>query len=158
LAINEATTLMLAHSSRYRQPLGVLMLDADHFKSVNDRFGHNGGDKVLRSLVLSIRTTLRESDLIGRVGGEEFVVLSPGADLAGTMMLAERVRATVEKTPLTIDGQSVTLTVSVGVANAASSDRDGNTLLQRADAALYAAKRAGRNRVEAAMTEKAPSH
>ncbi|MBB6245912.1 GGDEF domain-containing protein [Rhodanobacter sp. A1T4] len=154
LAINEATTLMLAHSSRYRQPLGVLMLDADHFKSVNDRFGHNGGDKVLRSLVLSIRTTLRESDLIGRVGGEEFVVLSPGADLAGTLMLAERVRATVEKTPLTIDGQSVTLTVSVGVANAASSDRDGSTLLQRADAALYAAKRAGRNRVEAAMAEK----
>lgn len=157
LAINEATTLMLAHSTRYRQPLGVLMLDADHFKNVNDRFGHNGGDKVLRSLVFSIRATLRDSDLIGRVGGEEFVVLSPGADLANAMLLAERVRATVEKTPLIIDGQSLTLTVSVGVAVAASNDRDGTALLQRADAALYAAKRAGRNRVEAAA-EKGAVH
>nr|WP_255481554.1 GGDEF domain-containing protein [Rhodanobacter sp. ANJX3] len=153
LAINEATTLMLAHSARYRQPLGVLMLDADHFKSVNDRFGHNGGDKVLRSLVFSIRATLRDSDLIGRVGGEEFVVLSPGADLAGAMLLAERVRSTVEKTPLVIDGQSLALTVSVGVAVAAMNDRDGAALLQRADAALYEAKRAGRNRVKAAVAK-----
>nr|WP_255457778.1 GGDEF domain-containing protein [Rhodanobacter sp. K2T2] len=153
LAINEATTLMLAHSARYRQPLGVLMLDADHFKSVNDRFGHNGGDKVLRSLVFSIRATLRDSDLIGRVGGEEFVVLSPGADLAGAMLLAERVRSTVEKTPLVIDGQSLALTVSVGVAVAAINDRDGAALLQRADAALYEAKRAGRNRVKAAVAK-----
>ena len=153
LAINEATSLMLAHSTRYREPLGVLMLDADHFKSVNDRFGHNGGDKVLRSLVFSIRATLRESDLIGRVGGEEFVVLSPGADLDNAMLLAERVRATVEKTPLIIDGHALTLTVSVGVAIAAPNDRDGNALLQRADAALYAAKRAGRNRVEAAAAK-----
>jgi diguanylate cyclase (GGDEF)-like protein len=151
LAINEATTLMLAHSARYRQPLGVLMLDADHFKNVNDRFGHNGGDKVLRSLVVSIRATLRDSDLIGRVGGEEFVVLSPGADLASAMLLAERVRSTVENTPLVIDGQPLTLTVSVGVAVAAVNDRDGTALLQRADAALYEAKRAGRNRVQAGV-------
>ena len=127
------------------------MLDADHFKSVNDRFGHNGGDKVLRSLVFSIRATLRDSDLIGRVGGEEFVVLSPGADLASAMRLAERVRSTVAETPLVIDGQSLTLTVSVGVAVAGLNDRDGAALLQRADAALYEAKRAGRNRVEAAV-------
>ncbi len=150
LAISESTTLMLAHSIRYRQPLGVLMLDADHFKNVNDRFGHHGGDKVLRALVFSIRATLRDSDLIGRIGGEEFVVLSPGADLTNAMLLAERVRATVENTPLIIDGQSLTLTVSVGVAVATSNDRDGVALLHRADAALYAAKRAGRNRVEAA--------
>jgi diguanylate cyclase (GGDEF)-like protein len=150
LAIHEATTLMLAHSRRYRQPLGVLMLDADHFKSINDRFGHNGGDKVLRSLVFSIRAMLRDSDLIGRVGGEEFVVLSPGADLASALLLAERVRATVERSPLMIDGQSLTLTISIGVAVVADDDRDGAAVLKRADAALYAAKRAGRNRVEAA--------
>jgi diguanylate cyclase (GGDEF)-like protein len=151
LAISESTTLMLAHSIRYQQPLGVLMLDADHFKNVNDRFGHHGGDKVLRALVFSIRATLRDSDLIGRIGGEEFVVLSPGADLANATLLAERVRATVENTPLIIDGQSFTLTVSVGVAVATPNDRDGAALLHRADAALYAAKRAGRNRVEAAV-------
>jgi diguanylate cyclase (GGDEF)-like protein len=154
LAIDEATTMMLAHSARYRQSLAVLMLDADHFKSVNDRFGHNGGDKVLRSLVFSIRATLRDSDLIGRVGGEEFVVLSPGADMASAMLLAERVRSTVEHTPLVIDGQSLTLTVSVGVAVAALNESDGTVLLQRADAALYEAKRAGRNRVEAAVDKR----
>jgi diguanylate cyclase (GGDEF)-like protein len=145
---------MLAHSARYRQSLAVLMLDADHFKSVNDRFGHNGGDKVLRSLVFSIRATLRDSDLIGRVGGEEFVVLSPGADMASAMLLAERVRSTVEQTPLVIDGQSLTLTVSVGVAVAALNESDGTALLKRADAALYGAKRAGRNRVEAAVDKR----
>jgi diguanylate cyclase (GGDEF)-like protein len=154
LAIDEATTMMLAHSARYRQSLAVLMLDADHFKSVNDRFGHNGGDKVLRSLVFSIRATLRDSDLIGRVGGEEFVVLSPGADMASAMLLAERVRSTVEQTPLVIDGQSLTLTVSVGVAVAALNESDGTALLKRADAALYGAKRAGRNRVEAAVDKR----
>jgi diguanylate cyclase (GGDEF)-like protein len=106
---------------------------------------------VLRSLVVSIRATLRDSDLIGRVGGEEFVVLSPGADLASAMLLAERVRSTVENTPLVIDGQPLTLTVSVGVAVAAVNDRDGTALLQRADAALYEAKRAGRNRVQAGV-------
>ncbi len=156
LAINEATTLMLAQSTRYQQSLGVLMLDADHFKSINDRFGHSGGDKVLRALVLSIRATLRDSDLIGRVGGEEFVVLSPGADLASALLLAERVRTTVEATPLLIDDQALTLTVSVGVAIAALDDRDGAALLKRADAALYAAKRAGRNRVEAAGESRIP--
>lgn len=155
LAINEATTLMLAHAARHRQPLGMLMLDTDHFKSVNDRFGHDCGDKVLCSLVLSIRNTLRDNDLMGRVGGEEFVVLSPGADLASAMILAERVRATVEKTPLVIDGHSLALTVSVGVSVAGLNDRDGRALLQRADAALYAAKRAGRNRVEAAVEKAA---
>ena len=155
LAINEATTLMLTQAIRYRSSLGVLMLDADHFKSVNDRFGHQGGDKVLRALVASIRATLRESDIIGRVGGEEFVVLSPGADLAAALILAERVRATVEKTPLLIDGHEVKLTVSVGAATARATDREGSVLLKRADAALYAAKRSGRNRVEAAVDDQA---
>lgn len=149
LAINEATTMMLAQAARNRQPLTVLMLDVDHFKRVNDRFGHNGGDKVLRELAASIRGTLRESDMIGRVGGEEFVVLSPGAELRGALVLAERIRKTVEATPLVIDGQALTLTVSVGVAAAVTNDRDGIALLKRADAALYAAKRCGRNQVKA---------
>lgn len=149
LAIYEATAMMLAQAARNRQPLAVLMLDADYFKNVNDRFGHNGGDKVLRELAASIRGTLRESDMIGRVGGEEFVVLSPGAEMAGALKLAERIRSTVEATRLLIDGHQLTLTVSVGVTMALANDRDGIALLKCADAALYAAKRAGRNTVKA---------
>lgn len=157
LAINEATAMMLAQSARSRQPLAVLMLDADHFKSVNDRFGHNGGDNVLRALVSSIRGTLRDGDMFGRVGGEEFVVLSQGAELANALALAERIRKTVEATPLLIGDQRLTLTVSVGVAVALANDRDGAALLERADAALYAAKRGGRNRVAAFSGVAAPS-
>ncbi len=152
LAIQEATTRLLARNVTQRQSLGVLMLDADHFKGVNDRFGHGGGDKVLRALVSSIRATLRENDVIGRVGGEEFVVLSPGTDLHAALALGERVRMMVENTPLLIDGDMLQLTVSVGVAVASPAERDGAVVLQRADKALYAAKRAGRNRVMATAT------
>ena len=149
LAIDETITRLLAQAARQRQTLGVLMLDADHFKNVNDRFGHAGGDKVLRALVASIRSSLRESDLIGRVGGEEFVVLLPHSDMAAALALGERIRLMVETMPLLIDGQMLQLTVSVGVALAAATERDGAAVLQRADTGLYAAKRAGRNRVMA---------
>jgi len=149
LAIDEATTRLLERAIRQRQSLGVLMLDADHFKSVNDRFGHGSGDKVLRALVSRIRATLRETDVIGRVGGEEFVVLSPGLDLPAALQLGERIRLMVQSTPILIDDHMLQLTVSVGVAVAAPGERDGAAVLQRADKALYAAKRAGRNRVMA---------
>ncbi len=149
LAIDETITRLLAQAARQRQTLGVLMLDADHFKNVNDRFGHAGGDKVLRALVASIRSSLRESDLIGRVGGEEFVVLLPHTDMTAALALGERIRLMVETMPLLIDGQMLQLTVSVGVALAATTERDGAAVLQRADTGLYAAKRAGRNRVMA---------
>lgn len=150
LAISEEASRLLSQAARQGQTLGVLMLDADHFKAVNDRFGHAGGDEVLRALVASIRATLRGNDVVGRVGGEEFVVLSPGTDLRTAMALGERVRRTVESTPLRIDDQCLRLTVSVGVAVAALSERDAAAVLQRADKALYEAKRAGRNRVMAA--------
>jgi diguanylate cyclase (GGDEF)-like protein len=149
LAIDEATAQLLDRAVRQRQSLGVLMLDADHFKSVNDRFGHGSGDKVLRALVSRIRATLRVSDVIGRVGGEEFVVLSPGIDLPAALQLGERIRLMVQSTPILIDDHMLQLTVSVGVAVAASGELDGATVLKRADKALYDAKRAGRNRVMA---------
>ncbi len=147
LAIDEALHQMLACCSREQQPLAVLMLDADHFKSVNDRFGHAGGDKVLQALVASIRATLRQQDVIGRVGGEEFVVLAPATDLVEAQQLGERIRQMVEGEPLLVDGQLLPLTVSLGVALARDAGRDGMTVLQRADGALYAAKQEGRNRV-----------
>jgi diguanylate cyclase (GGDEF)-like protein len=150
LALTETATQLLAQANRAGRPLGVLMIDADHFKSVNDRFGHGGGDKVLLALVGSIRATLRAGNAIGRVGGEEFVVLAPDTSLEQALVLAERIRATVESTPLLVDGHLLQLTVSIGAAATEPGESDVAALLQRADAALYAAKHAGRNRVMAA--------
>ncbi|PWK92687.1 GGDEF domain-containing protein [Fulvimonas soli] len=149
LALGEAAERLLG-AGMWRGSLGVLLLDADHFKSVNDRYGHEGGDRVLLELVTCIRRILRADDVVGRIGGEEFVVLSPGTGLRAAFALGERIRAVVERTPLQIDGETMRLTVSVGVAVAAPGERDVAAVLKRADAALYAAKRAGRNRVMSA--------
>ncbi|UGB37349.1 GGDEF domain-containing protein [Frateuria soli] len=151
LALIETATQLLSHAHRVGRPLGVLMIDADHFKSINDRFGHGGGDKVLLALVGSIRGTLRAGNAIGRIGGEEFVVLAPDTGLEQAMVLAERIRRTIESTPLLVEGHLLQLTVSIGAAAAEpGAQEDVMNLLQRADAALYAAKHAGRNRVMAA--------
>ena len=150
LALNETATQLLAHANRMGRSLGVLMIDADHFKSVNDRFGHGGGDKVLLALADGIRGTLRAGNVIGRVGGEEFVVLAPDTALEEALVLAERIRQTVECTPLMVDGHLLQLTVSIGAAATLPGERDVARLLQRADTALYEAKHAGRNRVMAA--------
>jgi diguanylate cyclase (GGDEF)-like protein len=149
LALTERARELLAQASRAGYPLSVLMIDADHFKSVNDRFGHGGGDAALLALVDSIRGTLRAGHVIGRVGGEEFVVLAPDTHAEQALVLAERIRETVEATPLLVDGHPLQLTVSIGAATSQLGERDVSRLLQRADAALYAAKRAGRNRVMA---------
>jgi diguanylate cyclase (GGDEF)-like protein len=149
LALNEAANQLLAQAGRSGSELGVLMIDADHFKSVNDRFGHGGGDKVLLALVDSIRVTLRGGNVIGRIGGEEFVVLAPDTALDQALVLGERIRSRVEATPLLVDGHLVRLTVSIGATTARPDERDVPALLKRADAALYQAKRAGRNRVMA---------
>jgi len=149
LALVEAAGRALDAAVGDGRPLGVLMLDVDHFKAVNDRFGHGGGDQVLLSLVERIQRVLGRGDVIGRIGGEEFVVLSPGHGLRHTRVLGERIRAEVEGAQLTLDGRAFGMTVSVGVTEAAPAERNVTALLQRADAALYAAKRAGRNRVVA---------
>lgn len=149
LALIEAAERMLGEVARDGRPLGVLMLDVDHFKSVNDRFGHSGGDKVLRAFASTIRHALDGGELLGRIGGEEFVVLAPGCRTTETLALAERIRTAVTAVAPVIDGYTLALTVSVGVANARPGERDVPALLRRADAALYAAKRAGRNRVVA---------
>ena len=145
LALSEAARKLLAAAARAQQPVGVLMLDADHFKSVNDRFGHAVGDKVLLGLVASILSTLRTEDVIGRVGGEEFVVLAPNTSLQSVTVLAERIRAALGNAPLLVEGHTLRLTVSIGAAVARDGERDVAAVLRRADQALYAAKRAGRN-------------
>lgn len=153
LATNEMMEYLLARAARKEQSLAVLMLDADHFKSVNDRFGHAGGDKVLQAMVAGIRVCLRDSDVLGRVGGEEFVVLSPETSLSGAMTLAERIRKSVEATSMIVDGKAVQLTLSIGVTTARLAERDAEAVFERADKALYAAKRSGRNQVAATLAD-----
>jgi diguanylate cyclase (GGDEF)-like protein len=126
----------------------LLMLDLDHFKQVNDTYGHPAGDAVLRKMAELLKEQAKSSQLCGRVGGEEFAVLCPGDELKRGSELGERIRFAVEKAFITFDGQHIPITTSVGVASRASeSDESAEKLFERADAQLYAAKAAGRNRV-----------
>ncbi|MYN10233.1 CHASE domain-containing protein [Pseudoduganella aquatica] len=126
----------------------VLMLDLDHFKRVNDEYGHATGDAVLRHLAALMRDSQRKIDTLGRVGGEEFAVLLPGADMPAALAFAERLRQRIAGTPLQVDGRALSVTVSIGIAALDPADASGDAALVRADKALYCAKRAGRNRVE----------
>ncbi|SEJ18882.1 GGDEF domain-containing protein [Frateuria terrea] len=130
--------------------LAALMLDADHFKAINDRFGHAVGDHVLAALANGIAALLRPGDVLGRAGGEEFLLLLPRSDLASAIALAEVLRAHVATMSLELDRQVQPITVSIGVAVRTPDDRDMAGLVRRADRALYQAKHAGRNRVVAA--------
>ncbi len=126
----------------------VLMLDIDHFKDINDAHGHDWGDAVLRHLAGLMRESQRKIDMLGRVGGEEFAILLPGADPEAARAFAERLRQRVAGTPMARDGSSIAITVSIGIASLAPAERSGDAALVRADQALYRAKRGGRNRVE----------
>lgn len=131
--------------------LSALMIDVDHFKRVNDQYGHDAGDEALVWLGSHLRVEARASDLVGRLGGEEFVMLLPGTRLAEALVLAERLRATVAATPADLGGGiEWPLTISVGVAERRPGDTEVRSLLRRADDAMYEAKRSGRNRVVAA--------
>jgi diguanylate cyclase (GGDEF)-like protein len=134
---------------RSRQPLGLLMLDIDHFKEVNDQHGHLAGDAVLASLAGIIRSTIRESDLAARYGGEEFAVIVHETPLEGAMRLAGRIRSAVESAVFPND---LKLTVSIGVA-CTNDPEKFDRLFEVADTALYEAKRAGRNQVQTLVEE-----
>lgn len=126
----------------------VLMLDIDHFKDINDAHGHDRGDAVLRHLAGLMRDSQRKIDMLGRVGGEEFAILLPGADMEAARAFAERLRQRIADTPLPHNGDSIAVTVSIGLASLDAADRSGDAALVRADQALYRAKHGGRNRVE----------
>jgi len=130
--------------------LSVVFMDIDHFKRINDVHGHAIGDHCLRQLVADSEALLRPSDLLARYGGEEFVLVLPQLDLAGAARIAERLRLRIAGRPVNCDGRQVGMTVSLGVAERDAADDSAEQLLQRADAALYRAKAAGRNRVELA--------
>ncbi len=132
---------------RTRRSLALLLVDIDHFKRVNDTYGHLAGDQVLAALAQAFRQQVRESDVIGRFGGEEFVVLLPGADVTEASKVAERLREQVGATPVIFASGEVRVTVSVGVAVLGLHGDDIPGLLARADVALYRAKRSGRDQV-----------
>lgn len=133
--------------SRYRRPLSVLVLDADHFKDINDTYGHHTGDVVLRSLSLVAMEQKRAQDTFGRLGGEEFGLLLPETNLEQARTVAERIQKAWEQTPTIVDGEMIHSTVSIGGSAAADSDQSFEDVLRRADRLLYKAKRLGKNQV-----------
>ena len=155
----ELTAKELERSRRYHTPAAMVFMDVDHFKIVNDTYGHRMGDAVLRGVADACKLTLRDNDLMGRFGGEEFAVLLPHTPLPEAMAVAERLRVAVESLAVRIDpgDKTVGVTVSVGVAEFGEAGGAADTLdavLERADQALYAAKEAGRNRVVASPIKK----
>ena len=148
-------------ATRHELPTSVLLLDIDHFKRVNDTHGHLAGDQVLRQVAEVLRSHARTSDLAGRYGGEELVILLPHTDAAGAVIVAERLRTAIETLELDWNGTTVRVTASIGAATLTPPTPDGTArdtaaqLIERADTALYAAKHAGRNRVASAHEEPA---
>lgn len=148
-AIEELGTRAIAAARRHGMSLSLLVVDLDHFKHINDELGHAAGDLALVRAVARIREALRAEDLLGRLGGEEFIVLMPSTDGASASAAAERIRESFSAQPLDLDGRKRTVTLSIGVAVLAPADRHFSQLLQRADRAMYSAKHAGRDLVVA---------
>jgi diguanylate cyclase (GGDEF)-like protein len=141
---------LAAHFRRYQRPFALVVLDIDHFKATNDRWGHGAGDRLLQHIAMLLRGSLRETDYAGRIGGEEFGVLLPETELDEALALAERVRMTVVENPLAWSGSRIAATASFGVATCPGSTVLPTEVPAEAEAALLRAKRGGRNRVAAA--------
>ena len=138
----------LKRAARYNKDTAVLMMDVDHFKTINDTYGHEVGDAVLSRLAEVLRETLRQVDVIGRVGGDEFAVLQPETNIDHAVTTAERLRNCVQNTTVKLSGgELLGFTVSIGVVARKSENMGLQELLSQADKALYKAKRSGRNRV-----------
>lgn len=143
--LDETMARELHKAERYQRPLSLALLDVDHFKQVNDNHGHHIGDQVLKKLAGLLRENVRESDVPGRWGGEEFLIICPETDREGVRVLADNLRKRIETQPFPVVGR---ITASLGVTTYAEADT-AESLLQRADKGLYQAKAQGRNRVEA---------
>jgi len=143
----EAASLEVERVRRFGASASVVMLDVDHFKAVNDTYGHALGDEALRSLATACKSALRRVDVFARHGGEEFVILLPGTKEAGAARLAEKLRMAVLETPVGDGKNDISLTASFGVSQIRPTDRGIEESLARADGALYEAKHHGRNRV-----------
>lgn len=141
---------LFAEARRYNLPLCCMMIDADHFKSLNDTYGHIFGDHVLKGMAQRLGDNTRRSDVLARYGGEEFVLVAPNTDLSTGTMLAERLRAAIEREPFVLGNTSARVTLSLGISGTQLvTSGPFDDLLHSADLALYSAKQAGRNRVQA---------
>ncbi len=140
----------LARSKREKTPVAIALIDVDRFKAVNDELGHPFGDDVLKEVARRLRSSLRPYDSVGRYGGEEFLIVLPGCDLAAGLVRADQIRVTIGAVPIRTSRKERAVTVSMGIAVSNSGDLDVERLLNQADVALYEAKRNGRNRVEPA--------
>lgn len=140
-------------ADRFEQPWSVLALDVDHFKKVNDTYGHDAGDAVLRTVADILRANVRDCDIAARFGGEEFIIALPQTELHGAVIVAERIRLALAEKVITVNGREIRCTISIGVAQyQPHSAMDIDEVLKLADAALYRAKALGRNRVELAAS------
>jgi len=144
----EHASLIFEEVKRHEKPLSLLAMDIDHFKKINDTYGHDVGDVVLKTFAGLLRGMVRQSDICARLGGEEFVVLLPNTDLEGAKVLAERIRTAVAKNPVEHDSTVIVFTVSIGVSQYRKGMQNIYELIKEADIALYRAKEGGRNRVE----------
>jgi diguanylate cyclase (GGDEF)-like protein len=142
---NEALEREFQRSLRYRRSLSLILFDIDHFKQINDTYGHVAGDSVLRQLAFVVKPRLRSQDVLARVGGEEFAVLLPEVEPAGARVAGEKVRKLVESARFVVDGKEFSCTVSVGVAAFTQAMAAPGLLYEAADKNLYDAKRGGRN-------------
>jgi diguanylate cyclase (GGDEF)-like protein len=145
----EMANMEIDRARRFAEPLSVAMFDIDHFKAVNDTYGHAAGDKVIIALTQSIVGYIRKIDFIGRIGGEEFALLLPRANKQPALEVAQRLRKLLSELTVDVGEATINFTVSIGVAALRPTTRDLPDLLRNADAALYKAKREGRNRAEA---------
>ncbi|MGJ8679385.1 diguanylate cyclase [Paraglaciecola sp.] len=143
----EQFVLEFKRDKRSDSPSSLLMMDIDHFKKVNDTYGHPAGDAVIKGVAGVIRKAIRETDLAGRYGGEEFVVILPDTPIANVEYVAQRIRRLVEKLVIIHDEVEIKCTISIGVAGFESEFKDYTQWLNQADQALYQAKKAGRNQV-----------
>jgi two-component system, cell cycle response regulator len=157
-AIMEILRQELARAAREFKPFSILMADLDHFKEVNDMYGHLTGDEVLREAARRMKASIRCYDSIGRYGGEEFLVVLPGCDSVESWVLAERVRQAIAGEPIAVDEALYPVSCSVGCATQpTAADSNADALIRLADGALYAAKNSGRNRTEAAQEQRVAS-
>lgn len=157
----ESAPVLLELCRRHEHPISAFMIDIDHFKHINDEYGHPEGDEVIRRVAEIMRIKLRNTDFLARYGGEEFAVILPETTLRNALAVAETIRRNIEETPIAIDAdRSVRITISIGVAgyDVLPDEIGVDELLKQADTLLYEAKQSGRNRIVAIMPQNAPLH
>jgi len=138
---------IMIRASKTQQKLACLIIDIDHFKVINDTYGHDMGDKVIKVIAKLMQENTRTIDYIGRIGGEEFAILMPNTDMEAAYQISDRLRENISKYKILLNNKNVSITVSIGLSYLTHEDKNIHTLLKRADTALYEAKDNGRNQV-----------